>query len=399
MTTRPDVVVALSDTPYTPAPHSFKRVTKSVERSLAWLSALLHPVPPPAGEPAGNAPTHPLTVFVHMAGGASERPRAAFAEGLVETLYNKEAEAIAPLKTLDEGVAGYVFDLVPIRLSAHAETAPASPAPSTASTPSNGTKTAPDLTSSTVPLAALVPLLRASLDPLPAAKPRIVHSARSPHEMLGLVVGVGVDFFDAWWAQRTADVGVALDFAFPAPHTPAGEVRALGHNLYDARYTSDFSSFADALVDGLSASQDAGVERSVCPCMACSPMSPASVLSHSKVDPPPPPPTLQPPYRRGYAHHLLHTHEMSVHALLVAHNLAVLDAFLAGVRRVLTEDPSGARFREEAARFVAVYDEGAELYAAAIRDWAEVELARGKGRLAREKAKLGESALGTTIDL
>jgi hypothetical protein len=341
---------------------------------------------------------HPLSVFVHMAGGASERPRTVFAEGLMETLYHQEAEAIAPLKTLDEGVAGYVFDLVPIRTCIHAENGPVSPTPSAMSAASVGSKLAPDLTSRTVPLSTLVPLLQASLEPLPSTKPRVVHSCQSPHEMLGLVEEVGVDFFDAWWAQRTADIGVALDFVFPAPPIPEGEVRSIGHNLYDDRYTNDFSQFASSLLAGHSASHNASSDQLVCPCVACSPMSPASVLSHSKTDPPPPGPTLQPPFTRGYVHHLLHTHEMSAHTLLVAHNLAVLDAFLEGVRRVLTADPSGARFRTEVARFREVYDEGAELYATAVRDWGEVELARGKGRLAREKAKQDESTLSTVVE-
>ena len=48
----------------------------------------------------------------------------------------------------------------------------------------------------------------------------------------------------------------------------------------------------------------------------------------------------QPPPRhfsRAYLHHLLHTHEMSAHTFLAAHNLAVLDAFFAGIRSTLVK--------------------------------------------------------------
>jgi hypothetical protein len=446
---RPDIVVALTDLPWTPAPHSFKRVTKSVDRSLAWLREMLRPMVGPEGEAS-----HPLQVFVQMVGGGEERPRTAFAEGLLETLYHKEAETISPLKTADEGVAGYVFDLVPIRIAVNAAGRPQSPTPSTASLSSLGSKLAPDLTSPMVPLKSLVPLLHASLDPLPIGKPRVVNSARSPHEMLGLIQDVGIDFFDAWWAQRAADVGIALDFVFPAPPTPEGEIRALGHNLYDERYANDFNSFASSMVDGVSGLASVSTNTNndtntnthrnqdpehptaalkICPCIACSPVSApsTSVISHSKLDPRPPGAggDLKPPFTRGYVHHLLHTHEMSAHTLLTAHNLAILDAFFAGIRSVLGLGPGGnngrrdhsnetkdvadadanvvkeedadrsrSRFATEAARFAAVYDEGASLYAAAVRDWADVELARGKGRLAREKAKQEESTLGTAIE-
>jgi len=60
------------------------------------------------------------------------------------------------------------------------------------------------------------------------------------------------------------------------------------------------------------------------------------------------------PYTRAYVHHLLHTHEMSAHTLLALHNLAVLDTFFAGVRRVLSEQPE--RFSEEITRFGKTYD-------------------------------------------
>lgn len=60
-------------------------------------------------------------------------------------------------------------------------------------------------------------LLRASLDPLPFAKPRLVTDVRSPHEILRLIRDIGVDVFDAGWAVKAADIGIALDFIFPVP--------------------------------------------------------------------------------------------------------------------------------------------------------------------------------------
>lgn len=60
-------------------------------------------------------------------------------------------------------------------------------------------------------------LLHASLDPLPIAKPRLVTDVRSPHEILRLIRDIGVDVFDAGWAVKAADIGVAFDFIFPVP--------------------------------------------------------------------------------------------------------------------------------------------------------------------------------------
>jgi len=92
------------------------------------------------------------------------------------------------------------------------------------------------------------------------------------------------------------------------------------------------------------------------------------------------------PYTRAYMHHLLHTHEMSAHTLLTLHNLAVLDTFFAGVRRVLSEQAEA--FSHEVTRFEQIYDGKLGVLAEAREVWTEVSLARGKGRLAREREKL-----------
>jgi len=130
--------------------------------------------------------------------------------------------------------------------------------------------------------------------------------------------------------------------------------------------------------------------------MACAPSRPSEPLKFSRLDEAPPLHTPV-PYTRAYVHHLLHTHEMAAHTLLALHNLAVLDAFFAGVRRVLSEQPEA--FSQEITRFEQIYDEKLGVLAEARKTWTEVSLARGKGRLAREREKLKQDALGTAVEL
>ncbi|KZP23473.1 hypothetical protein FIBSPDRAFT_1042913 [Athelia psychrophila] len=385
------------------------------------------PIPPTQSQSQSDttttdttAATHPLNVLVHMAGGASIPARTAFAESLTEPLYGPDAALVQPLATLDQGVAGYTFDLVPLR-NALGSAAPL------------GLASAPD----TPDTAALAPLLRASLAPLPATKLRLANSPASPHEILRLVRDVGVDVFDAAWAQGAADIGVALDFVFPVPvpvpdagsglpDTEGGKID-LGHNLYDDRYASDFSRLADSLRAGntnaqstptstfISTSLSGSDSPAICPCAACSPLPPTAHIAHSNLDalsfPPKtnadadadaalPRQSCLPPFSRAYIHHLLHTHEMSAHALLVMHNLAVLDAFFAGVRAVLRSKPKSASsfgFAGEVERFVRRYEEGAGVFERARGMWAGVDRARGKGRLGRERAKNAPAVAETLI--
>ncbi|KAH9974314.1 tRNA-guanine(15) transglycosylase-like protein [Lactifluus volemus] len=358
---QPDVVVALSDIPSTSGSHSQKRITKSIERSASWLANILRPlsgrhVAAAVTKISGNPASQLLNVFVHMAGGTTPAARQAFAQSLLEPLFDKDAAAIEPLNNLDQGVLGYVFNLAPL----HKSLSP-TPLHHHGAASKNGfvavidlfaTPPAPSAT------AQIISLIRVSLEPLPATKPRVVHSAGSPHEILALIRDVGIDLFDAHWAQRAADVGVALDFVFPAPHV-AAPPREIGHNLYDKRYSHDFSPFADALQSCSSVQQ--GDTR---------PRTPA----HTPL-----------PYTRAYVHHLLHTHEMSAHTLLTLHNLAVLDTFFVGVRHVLSEQPE--TFSHEVTRFEQTYDGKLGVLAEARKIWTEVSLARGKGRLARERER------------
>ncbi|KAI9438255.1 tRNA-guanine(15) transglycosylase-like protein [Lactarius indigo] len=398
LSVQPDLVVALSDIPFTPGSHSQRRITKSLERSASWLANILRPIPgqPVSAAAAGN---HLLNVLVHMAGGTSPAARQAFSQSLLEPLFDKEAEAIKPLNRLDEGVAGYTFDLAPL----HKSLSSSGPSPRGTRIKNPFMEAADLFSTPPTPFATaqIVSLIRTSLGPLPATKPRIVHSAGSPHEILVLIRDVGVDIFDGHWAQRAADVGVALDFVFPVPPvTAAGNAvpppppREIGHNLYDKRYSHDFSPFADDLRS--CAAANLGDTRPSCPCMACSPSRPSEPLKHSSVDEAFPATTPM-PYTRAYVHHLLHTHEMSAHTLLALHNLAVLDTFFAGVRGVLSERPQ--QFSEEITRFEQTYDEKLGVLAESRKDWNEVTLARGKGRLVRERERHKQDALETAVEL
>jgi queuine tRNA-ribosyltransferase len=326
-----------------------------------------------------------------MAGGTTPVARQAFSRSLLEPLFDKEAEAIKPLNNLDQGVAGYTFDLAPL----HKSLSPTLPHTSA----KNGLVATIDLFS-TPPapsvIKQVVSLIRTSLEPLPATKPRVVHSAGSPHEIIALIRDVGIDLFDAHWAQRAADVGVALDFVFPAPTTtgaPDTALREIGHNFYDKGYSHDFSPFADTL-RSCSAEQDD--KRPSCTCMACAPSRPSEPLKLSRMDEAPPLYTPV-PYTRAYVHHLLHTHEMAAHTLLTLHNLAVLDTFFAGVRRVLSEQPEV--FSQEITRFENIFDGKLGVLAEARKTWTEVSLARGKGRLAREREKVTQDTLETAVEL
>ena len=80
---------------------------------------------------------------------------------------------------------------------------------------------------------------------------------------------------------------------------------------------------------------------------------------------------------------------MSAHALLVMHNLAVLDAFFAGVRGLISDAPE--KWEAEVLKFGEQYDETIVIFERARASWKKVELARGKGRLAREKKEEGNS--------
>jgi hypothetical protein len=423
---QPDVAFALSDTPFTAAPHSQKRITKSIERSAAWLADLLRPFRNTTDDTFSESThTHPLNVFVHMAGGASTSARKSFSHHITEILHGAEADAVKPLRCLDEGVAGYAFDLATLRMKPvpfstgddrgrsieiaenstilqELESLAEIPTPNTTHTPTSFSSSMNE----PLPFLSLAPtldeLLRASLNPLPIAKPRLITDVRSPHEILRLIRDIGIDVFDAGWVVKAADIGVALDFIFPVPSThdvgPDHYNRDIGHNLYDSKYAGDFTGLTDAFLAGHDKTPSS--VSPICSCIACSPVIPSYPIRHSKADvkshqahsddgvgreP------FLPAFTRAYLHHLLHTHEMSAHTFLVAHNLAVLDALLTGVRTIISahvdQNEATAVFAQEVMRFEEAYDEAMSVLHSARDNWKDVKRARGKGRLARESGK------------
>ena len=328
-----------------------------------------------------------------MAGGASHAARRVFSSTLLEPLYGPELEAVRPLdiQTLDEVVSGYSFNLVPLRAELGA------------SESESGEQ--------------LADLIRTSLEPLPQDKLRLVNCGNGveggPHDVLRLIGEIGVDVFDSAWAQKAADVGIALDFVFPVPPLETTEEQELGHNLYDTLYVKDFGTFASSLRGH---AQDSVLP--ICNCLACSPVIPQERVyhgidgeawtspefpfaEHSSVDTAAksslssassrnvsPTPVYAPPFSRAYVHHLLHTHEMSAHSLLATHNISVLDKFFEGVRSVIAaSEASPSIWDEEVQRFERRYKRPVDLFECARAAWKEVDLARGKGRLAREKEK------------
>ncbi|KAG8960721.1 hypothetical protein FRC00_014313 [Tulasnella sp. 408] len=349
---RPDIVVALSDIPFGSTPPSEKRLVKSLQRSLLWLGQILR--------------INHANVFVPMAGLLDDVARDDFATGLLEALEGSEARELQPLglHTLNDGVAGYSLDLAPLkRLQQN------SPPES-------------DLTSQ------LVDLAQTSLRPLPEGKPRLVTGCDSPHDILQFVRS-GLDLFDSHFAQQAADWGVALDFRFRAPSSqPDAAPVDIGVNLYDVEHEMEFSRLAKSL---RGAAEEDAASLPVCPCIACSPKFSPTPILHSSIDETPADEEgPAPPFTRGYIHHLLHTHEMTAHVLLAAHNLSVLSKFFADIRAFLAEVSSAPdaeeRLNEEICMFEKQFKRPDELMRKAKVNWEEVNLARGKGRLAREKA-------------
>ncbi|KAG9311795.1 tRNA-guanine(15) transglycosylase-like protein [Chiua virens] len=369
---------------------------------------------------------HPLNVFVHMAGGTSLAARETFAYALRETLHGPEAASVAPLRSLDEGIAGYAFDLAVLRgtkptpntsrhqslpddflqlespeMLQHPEPFVEVPTPHTEDVDVAASGVLPTADSPPPASPSLASLLRTSLRQVSEQKPRLVTGARSPHEMLRLMRDVGVDLFDVGWAMNAAHIGIALDFYFPVSENASDEElgvlrRPLGHNLYDPVYARHFGRLADTVMGAGESAEDGTTKRRICRCIACSPCALASHILHSTVDQQSyvaagaeATSMYEKPHSRAYIHHLLHTHEMSAHTFLVAHNLAVVSTFLADVRHVCmeNEESRSMRFALEVDRFCSAYDESGELFIGAKKDWRYVDKARGKGRLAKEKEK------------
>ncbi|KAG9030967.1 hypothetical protein FRB95_003304 [Tulasnella sp. JGI-2019a] len=365
---KPDIIFALSDILIVPQPPSERRVIKSLERSLRWLAQLLHST----AKPNAKLPN----IFVHMAGGIDDVARDDFATGLMEALEGTDARELKPLglETLEEGVSGFSVDLVPLKHEL--------------ALTRSSSNTGHDTTQT------LIDLVQISLKALPQGKPRLLTGVFSPHEILRFTQ-IGFDMFDAHFAQRAADWGIALDFRFPCGTKGKGDEetthREIGVNLYGEQYAMDFGRLAESFRG--ESSQDQGDEPiPICPCIACSPQFSSNPLLQSTPDTachvPPTSSSFAPFFTRAYLHHLLHTHEMSAHTMLAAHNLSILSKFLADIRQSIEKEGENT-FQSQVEHFHKYYrlpDASGGLFEGAKSRWEDVNLARGKGRLARERA-------------
>lgn len=348
---------------------SQKRITKCIERSVGWIQTLLGTLVDRSTELngiegglqaspdyRGLSTTRP-PVIVSLLGGCDPRAREEFSLALVEKQDSIDVAKSGGLKRLDDGIFGYAVDMVDL--------------------PTNSLDATP--TSKTEPLTEL---LRASLQHLPETKPRIAHTSSSPHAILRLISEHGFDLFDLPWVREAADLGVVLEYQFPPPRKLETErdergmsgSLPIGSNLFEARFATDFGPLG--IFDSKAASW---------------PMAPtfeASRVLHSSLDRSQwegdADATHGQPYTRAYVHHLLHTHEMSAYALLHLHNLAVSSRFFEDIQEYLSHH-TVADFREEVIRFYQCYKLPDELFKGARLHWKEVELARGKGRLKRER--------------
>ncbi|GAA6014931.1 hypothetical protein JCM11491_002360 [Sporobolomyces phaffii] len=307
----PDLLFALADEPreqHDASGMTRKRAEKSIRRSLAWLDEIAH-----GAQDRTN-------VFATLVGGRDEARRTEFARALLGTASSRASAAVDPARPLDPLVAGYVVTCGPAAASAAAE------------------------------------LFAASLAPLPRTKPRVAVAPSGPHEILRLVLDVGIDLF--------VESGVSSPTDTPLSPSSDSRRREIGTNLYLEEHA-----------------------------MAFTPLSTSTLA--------PRPPSLA-PTTRSYVHHLLLAHELTAHVLLALHNHGVMTAFFASIRAVLAAGGI-ERFRREVERFEARYaapvpnksesgpDDGDtdrrqyRVVTEARKSWTVVNAARGKGSQ-REKA-------------
>ncbi|KAF8678729.1 Queuine tRNA-ribosyltransferase [Rhizoctonia solani] len=310
------------------------------------------------------------------------------------------------IERLDETLTGYVLEIAPIQSELRAQLGKQNgvvppPLPTTAPSArahafATNVLAAPDPLESdilnyTEDIDARLPeLVRSSLDHLSSHKPRLALglALASPHIMLGLIEQ-GVDLIDSALAIRCASAGVALDFVFPVVGKHSGEKLDVGHNLYDNRYEQQFVELSSEFTG---ASNLSSSDKPTCYCSACSPVWDTQPVEHSKIDElalEGEGPHFAPAYTRAYIHHLLHTHEMSAHTLLTFHNLAVVEAMMAGARSTI----ENGNFEKELRLFETRYDGSMQVLRDAEKAWRGVDRARGKGRIAREKAEKAQYAL------
>ncbi|TEB28310.1 hypothetical protein FA13DRAFT_1794057 [Coprinellus micaceus] len=177
----PDVVTALSDTPFTNPPYSQKRLTKSIERSALWLASLLsgtdichawlaasdtNPTALRHLHPPRGPDLHTRPERLRVLPPRTPRHVPKLSEHLdIRLLAWKDGERV---KTLDDGVSGYTVDLAPIVQNLEIRAAKAGGA-------STVTNASAAMTGAGSRVGEVVPLLEASLGPLPDKKPRLVN--------------------------------------------------------------------------------------------------------------------------------------------------------------------------------------------------------------------------------
>lgn len=283
-------------------------------------------------------------VFAPLVGDAIERCRSEYSNALLGVSTSRatqSAQRNPGQSTIDSNIAGYSLTI------------------------------SPSLAPTGLDPAVCVPsFLRTSLDPLPSSKPRVIHRAAGPHDILRCVRDVGIDLFVEEWSSQCATIGVGLDFAFPVvssrsttspPSTLSTSSKLdIGHSFFD-------NSFDRAFVP-----------------LSASPLA-APPAGYS--DPFGPSPTT-----RAYVHHLLQAHEMTAHVILALHNHLVMSAFFTSIRELLAQGSDA--FELEVIRFFDTYEEGRAFsggqYPCLKLARIECELVdrqRGKGSL-KEKSRL-----------
>ncbi|KAM0748207.1 tRNA-guanine transglycosylase [Meredithblackwellia eburnea MCA 4105] len=312
----PDILVSIGDEPPV-AELSRKRVVKVLSRSFSWLSDV------------AKGAKHRTNVFAALVGGNSLNTRKEFAMKLLGSRPGSPC--------LDDSLSGYSLAI-------------------------------PTLLNDSDP--SVIDLFRASLDPLPALKPRLALGVVGPHDILQLVRNVGIDLFVDEWSSICASFGVALDFDFPPSSSPPPgdeKKKSIGINLFDPTHIRSF--------EPLSQSRLAIPTR---PNHHPIPSDDRQLEVFGNTQP-----------TKSYVHHLLKSHEMTANVALALHNSTVMFNFFGAIRRSI-EDGS---FDHSVGLFSQTYSEpeggvlnGGEYVCLkeAKEDWAKVNLVRGKGSL-REK--------------
>ena len=243
---QPDVVVCLADEVF--ADSNDKKMKKSVDRTALWMDECIK------ARADARIPAKTL-IFGPIVGGLSERERAASAQ---EAAKREELDGYA-LLGFGSGESSEA------RLS----------------------------------------LMKSSLEPLNAAKPRFITGLGAPNEILWCAAH-GFDLIESAYAYLAAAQGIALTFntdyddliAFRPGQSGIFTPGAGGKlNLWDTSLSRD----TRPIVEG-------------CKCFACG------------------------NYTRAYVHHLLNTHEMLAEVFLTCHNQHVMLTFMRSIRQAIARD-------------------------------------------------------------